>query len=80
MSQSSGVHDPKDRDRPATRGTGGAPYLKVREKLNNLIAAETGQDVEKVTKDSDRNFWMDSAQACDYGLVSAVIKSASELP
>ena len=54
--------------------------LKVRERLNNLIANETGQDVEKVTKDSDRNFWMNAEEACEYGLVSKVIKSATELP
>lgn len=54
--------------------------LKVRERLNNLIADETGQTVEKVTKDSDRNFWMNADEACEYGLVSKVVKSATELP
>ena len=53
--------------------------LKVRERLNTLIANETGQDLEKVTRDSDRNFWMDAEQARDYGLVSRVLSSASEL-
>ena len=53
--------------------------LKVRERLNTLIATETGQDLEKVTRDSDRNFWMDAEQARDYGLVGKVISSASEL-
>ena len=54
--------------------------LKVRERLNALIAAETGQDVEKVTRDSDRNFWMDAEQAKEYGLVGEVIANASDLP
>ncbi len=53
--------------------------LKVRERLNGLIADETGQTVEKVTTDSDRNFWMDAAEAKEYGLVSRVITSATEL-
>ena len=53
--------------------------LKVRERLNALIASETGQDLEKVARDSDRNFWMDAEQARDYGLVSQVISSASDL-
>jgi ATP-dependent Clp protease protease subunit len=53
--------------------------LKVRERLNNLIATETGQPVERVAKDSDRNFWMDARQALDYGLVGGVITSSSEL-
>lgn len=53
--------------------------LKVRERLNALIAHETGQSVERITKDSDRNFWMDAEQAKDYGLVSKVISSSTEL-
>ena len=53
--------------------------LKVREKLNGLIAAETGQDLERVSKDSDRNFWMDADQAKEYGLVDQVVTSATEI-
>ena len=53
--------------------------LKVRERLNQLIADETGQTVEKVTNDSDRNFWMDAEQAKEYGLVGGVISTAAEL-
>ena len=53
--------------------------LKVRERLNGLIADETGQTVEKVTIDSDRNFWMDAEGAKAYGLVSSVITSATEI-
>jgi ATP-dependent Clp protease protease subunit len=53
--------------------------LKVRERLNALIAAETGQPVERVAKDSDRNFWMDAQQAREYGLVCRVVASAGEI-
>lgn len=53
--------------------------LKVREKLNGLISAETGQDLERVTADSDRNFWMDAEQAKEYGLVDQVVTSAAEI-
>ena len=53
--------------------------LKVRERLNALIAAETGQAVEKITKDSDRNFWMDAEEAREYGLVSQVVSRADEI-
>lgn len=53
--------------------------LKVRERLNRLIADETGQPVERVAKDSDRNFWMDAAQAREYGLVSKVVTRATEI-
>lgn len=53
--------------------------LKVRERLNALIAGETGQSVERVTKDSDRNFWMDAQQAREYGLVGRVITRTGEV-
>ncbi len=53
--------------------------LKVRERLNALIAAETGQPVERVAKDSDRNFWMNAEQAREYGLVSRVLTRGSEI-
>jgi ATP-dependent Clp protease protease subunit len=53
--------------------------LKVRERLNHLIANETGQPVELVAKDSDRNFWMDAEQAQAYGLVDRVISRAAEV-
>ena len=53
--------------------------LKVRERLNALIAAETGQPVERVAKDSDRNFWMDAEQAREYGLVSRVLTRGTEI-
>jgi ATP-dependent Clp protease protease subunit len=53
--------------------------LKVREKLNGLIAAETGQDIERVSTDSDRNFWMDAEQAKEYGLIGQVVTSVTEI-
>ena len=53
--------------------------LKVRERLNLLIAEETGQSVEKVTTDSDRNFWMDAQQAREYGLVGRVVSTTAEI-
>lgn len=53
--------------------------LKLRERLNRLIADETGKSVEQVTHDSDRNFWMSAEQALDYGLVSKIVKRRSEI-
>lgn len=52
---------------------------KLRNKANKLYAQETGQDVEKVAKDTDRNFWLDGEEAKDYGLVSKIITTRSEL-
>ena len=54
--------------------------LKVRERLNQLIADETGQPFDRVEKDSDRNFWMDSKEAKEYGLIGKIITSATDLP
>ena len=53
--------------------------LKMHERLNREIAKETGQSYEKVVKDTDRNFWMDSAQAVAYGIVSRIINRADEV-
>ena len=52
--------------------------IKIREKINKLIALETGQPVEKVAKDSDRNFWMDANEALNYGLITKIITSPDE--
>jgi ATP-dependent Clp protease protease subunit len=53
--------------------------LKVREKLNALISLETGQDLERVARDSDRNFWMDAEQAKEYGLIGKVVTRETEI-
>jgi ATP-dependent Clp protease protease subunit len=53
---------------------------KLRVKINHLIAEETGQKLEKVEKDTDRDFWMSADEAKDYGLISSVISARSELP
>lgn len=53
--------------------------LKLRARLNQLIATETGQELAKVETDSDRNFWMTAEQALDYGLVTRLIQTSAEL-
>jgi ATP-dependent Clp protease, protease subunit len=53
--------------------------LKIRKRINELIALETGQTVEKVGKDSERNFWMSAEEAVDYGLVTKIVTNASEI-
>ncbi len=57
-----------------------AELEKMRVKINELIAAETGLAVDKVAKDTDRDFWMNAAEAKDYHLVSKVIVNRKELP
>jgi ATP-dependent Clp protease protease subunit len=53
--------------------------LKARERLNRTIAEATGQPLERVEKDTDRNYWMSPEEALEYGIVGKIIKSASEL-
>ena len=52
--------------------------VKMRERVNRMIAKETGQPYEKIVKDTQRNFWMSAEAAVEYGLVSKIIHSASE--
>ncbi len=53
--------------------------IKMRERLNRLIAHETGQTYEKVAKDTDRNYWMSAEEAIAYGMLNKVIKSLKDL-
>lgn len=53
--------------------------IKMRERLNRIIARETGQPLEKVVKDTDRNYWMSAEEAREYGLVTHVIERVDEL-
>jgi ATP-dependent Clp protease protease subunit len=53
--------------------------LKMHERINRIIARETGQPFEKVVADTDRNFWMGAEQAKAYGLVHKVVQSADEV-
>ena len=52
---------------------------KLREKINRLIADETGLPFEQVEKDTDRDYWMNAAEAVHYGLISRVITGRGEL-
>jgi len=53
--------------------------IKTRERLNQLIARETKQPLDKVAADSDRDFWMTAEEAISYGLISRIVQNASEL-
>ena len=54
--------------------------LKTRERINQIIAEQTGQSLERVTQDTDRDYWMSVEESLEYGLVGTIIKSVSELP
>jgi ATP-dependent Clp protease protease subunit len=53
--------------------------LRARARLNQCIADATGQSLEKVAEDTDRNFWMSPEEAQAYGIVGKIIRSASDL-
>jgi ATP-dependent Clp protease, protease subunit len=53
--------------------------IKMRRRINETIARGTGQPIERVEKDTDRNFWMSAEEAKDYGIVSRIIGNIQEL-
>ena len=46
--------------------------LAMRQQLNDILARHTGQAVERIAKDTDRDYWMSPQEAVDYGLVDVV--------
>ena len=52
--------------------------LKLRERLNQIMARHTGQPVEKIAADSDRDNFMDGETAVEYGLIDTVLTKRSE--
>jgi len=52
---------------------------KLRIKLNQLIADETGQSMVQVEKDTDRDYWLDAPEAVKYGLLSRVVGKRADL-
>ena len=53
--------------------------IKMRDRLARIIATETGQPVERVRKDTERNYWMSASEAIDYGLAYKIIHSIEDL-
>ncbi len=47
-------------------------FLKTKDRLNDLLVHHTGQPLEKIQKDTDRNFFMSSVEAKDYGIIDKV--------
>ncbi|AVG75464.1 ATP-dependent Clp protease proteolytic subunit [Pantoea ananatis] len=54
--------------------------IRMHDRINKLISEATGQALEKVKKDTDRNYWMSPNEALDYGIVNKVITSYDDLP
>ena len=53
--------------------------IKMRERVNQIIADRTGQPVEKIKADTERDFWMSAEQAVAYGIVSKVVATSEDL-
>jgi len=49
--------------------------LKTRKSLNQILAKNTGQKLEKIERDADRDFWLDANEAKEYGLIDKVIEN-----
>jgi ATP-dependent Clp protease protease subunit len=53
--------------------------MKTRERLNQALADATGQPLDKVQADTERNHWMSPEEAQEYGIVGTIVSSAEEL-
>lgn len=53
---------------------------KTRAKLNKIIADETGTSIDQVSKDTDRDYWLDAEESVKYGLISKIVEKRTDLP
>jgi ATP-dependent Clp protease protease subunit len=53
--------------------------MKTKQRINKLISDETGRALEQVEKDTDRDYWMSVDEAIEYGIVTSVVKSITEI-
>lgn len=53
--------------------------IKMRERLNRIFAEATGQPLEKIKEDTDRDFWMSAEEAVKYGLVGKIVRHRNEI-
>jgi ATP-dependent Clp protease protease subunit len=53
--------------------------IKMRERINQLIADETGQSLARVSKDTDKDYWMTVEEAIEYGIVGKKVTSITEI-
>ena len=53
--------------------------VKTRERINGIIADRTGQPIERVEQDTDRDYWMSAEESLEYGLVGKIINSFDDI-
>lgn len=59
---------------------GAQEILKLRQKVNELLAGETGKPIEKIAEDTRRDYWMSAEEAREYGLITTIVSRTSDLP
>ena len=65
---------------PATDiGIEAKEIIRVRKRINTIISNATGQSLEKVEQDTDRNYWLSAEEAVEYGIVNKVISKYDEI-
>ena len=55
-------------------------FLRMRQQTNEILAKHTGQPIERIERDTDRDYWMDPKTAKDYGLIDEVIQPRAKVP
>jgi ATP-dependent Clp protease, protease subunit len=53
--------------------------LRMRERLNKIFAEQTGQPLDRIVADTNRDFWMNAEEAVEYGIVSKIITSSDDI-
>jgi len=53
--------------------------LKIRDRINEILAKHTGQSIKKIAKDTDRDFYMSAEEAKEYGIIDEIITSRKEI-
>jgi ATP-dependent Clp protease protease subunit len=53
--------------------------VRTRQRINAIIAEQTGQPLERVEEDTDRDYWMSAEESVEYGIVGRIISSIDEL-
>jgi ATP-dependent Clp protease protease subunit len=51
--------------------------IRIKDKINQILAKHTGQKIERIEKDTDRDFYLSSQEAKEYGIIDGIIKTKS---
>lgn len=53
--------------------------IRIRESLNNILSHHTGQPVDRISRDTDRDFYMSAGEALEYGIIDSILESRAAL-